>query len=86
MTYVFLLQHIHVFPDGEEDMKFIGVYSTEENARRDVVERLRKLPGFCDEPDFVSIIEDPQRSGFYLTKSKLDECAGWSSGFVTYSY
>jgi len=62
-------------------MKFIGVYSSEENARK-AVERLGKLPGFCDAPDIISIVEEPERSGFSLAKSKLDQ-DGWTSGFVT---
>jgi hypothetical protein len=31
---VFLVHHVHVYDDGEEDVKFIGVYSTRESAER----------------------------------------------------
>ena len=53
MRNVFVVQHLHVLAEGDEDSKFIGVYSTHENARR-AVERLRLAPGFRDFPALVA--------------------------------
>jgi hypothetical protein len=33
MNSVFTLQHLHVFPDGQECNKFIGVYGNEVSAK-----------------------------------------------------
>jgi len=33
---VFVLQHVHKFEDGDEDVKMIGVYSTQAMAERAV--------------------------------------------------
>ncbi len=83
MQSVFVLQHLHVLAEGEEDCKFIGVYTSLENARR-AMERLSSAPGFRDFPELVA---DPgagsgQGSGFYLNEHRLD-ADGWSSGFET---
>ena len=36
---VFVVQHVHEIDEDDEDVKFIGVYSTEESARRAQGER-----------------------------------------------
>ncbi len=51
---VFLLHHVHEFSDGEEDMKLIGVYSSEERAE-EAKQRALTLLGFRDLPDGFSI-------------------------------
>lgn len=66
----FLVVHVHELDDGEEDLKIIGLYRSEERARAAVV-RARALPGFSDTPD-----------GFEVTPYTLDE-DGWTEGFVT---
>ena len=83
MQSVFVLQHLHLFSDHEEDCKIIGVYSSHENARR-AVERLRLAPGFRDFPALVSDLgQGPgEGSGFYLDEHLLDS-DGWTSGFET---
>ena len=43
---VFVVQHLFVYEDGEEEVKLIGVYSTRE-AAQDAVKRLRLKPGFA---------------------------------------
>jgi hypothetical protein len=68
---IFVVQHLHIHEDGEEDVKFIGVYSSREEAER-AVERLKLQPGFCDVPD-----------GFSIDPYGLDEDSGWAGGYVT---
>lgn len=67
---VFVLQHVHVINDGEEDVQLIGVYSTRELAEQ-AVARLRSQPGFCDTPEGFSIDEYP-----------VDQ-DHWTEGYVT---
>ena len=68
---VFLLEHIHIYEhSGEEDLKFIGIYSTHDLVEQAIL-RMRKLPGFRDAPD-----------GFDITEVDLDEDC-WTSGYVT---
>ena len=83
MQSVFVVQHLHVMRDGEENYKFIGVYSSHENARR-AVGRLRLAPGFRDFPALVADLGEGsgEGSGFYLDKYRLDE-DNWTSGFET---
>ena len=82
MQSVFVLQHLHVLPDDDDDYKFIGVYSSHESAVR-AVERLKVQPGFRDFPDLVADWgKGREGSGFYLDEYRLDE-DGWTSGFET---
>jgi len=67
---VFVVQHLNVHEDGEEEVKFIGVYSTRE-AAQDAVNRLRLKPGFCDTPD-----------GFSIDLYWMDQ-DGWPDGYMT---
>lgn len=69
-TEVFLVEHVHVLDDGEENVKTIGIYSTREKAQQ-AVERLRIQPGFRDAPD-----------GFVIDLYWVDQ-DGWASGYVT---
>jgi len=46
---VFILQHTRDFPDGTEDVKVIGVYSSEQGGRA-AMSALSSLPGFCEYP------------------------------------
>ena len=64
---VYLVQHVRD-PDGDEDVKIIGIYSTRESAEQ-AVERAVKRPGFRDHPDGLNIDEytvdaDYWQSGF----------------------
>ena len=70
MASVFVLQHVHSWEDGAEDVKFIGVYSSHEKAQ-EAVTRLARLPGFADDPD-----------GFYIDEYRVDQDQ-WAEGFVT---
>ncbi len=68
--YVFVIQHVHEIQEDNEDVKFIGVYSTEESARA-AVARLSMQPGFRE-----------TTNGFHIDRYKLDEDL-WTEGFVT---
>jgi len=68
---VFVVQHEHEF-QGCDEVKFIGVYSTEEGARA-AVERAKRLSGFSDHPD-----------GFTVDPYEVDRDY-WTEGFVTVS-
>jgi len=67
---LFIVQHLHVLDDGEEDVKFIRVYSSKEAAQQ-AVDRLRLQPGFCDAPDGFSIDQYPPNED------------NWIEGYVT---
>jgi hypothetical protein len=70
MPSVFVLQHVHPQEDGAEDVKFIGVYSSRENAQA-AVKRLARLPGFADAPD-----------GFHIDQYRVDQDQ-WAEGYAT---
>ena len=66
---VYLLLHTYEWPEGEDEIKIIGVYSTRKNAEAAIL-RLRPLPGFCEHPDgFVideyTVNEDEWDAGFF---------------------
>lgn len=67
---VYLLSHVHELSPDQEDLKIIGVYSSEATARA-AEARAKLLPGFKRHPD-----------GFNLDPHTLDE-DNWLSGFVT---
>jgi hypothetical protein len=66
---VYLLHHVYEL-DGAEEVKTIGVYSSE-GAARQAVARLRTQPGFRDHPD-----------GFVIDPYPVDK-DHWTEGFVT---
>jgi len=67
---LFVVEHLHVLKDGDESIKLIGVYSSQEAAQK-AADRLRLRPGFCDTPD-----------GFSIDRYSLDE-DNWTDGYVT---
>ncbi len=67
---VFVVQHCHDLIDGEEETKFIGVYSTYASAQA-AVERLKLQPGFRDTPN-----------DFYINEYEIDK-DHWVEGYVT---
>ena len=84
MTHsVFVLQHLHVLAEDEEDSKLIGVYGSHDSALR-AIERLRLQPGFRDFPALVANlgVGTAEGSGFYLDEYRLDE-DNWAEGFVS---
>jgi hypothetical protein len=70
LTKVYVLQHVHPLEDGAEDVKFIGVYSSRENAQA-AVTRLGQVPGFCDAP-----------AGFHIDEYQVDKDQ-WVEGYST---
>jgi hypothetical protein len=44
---VYLVQHVHILEDGLEDVKVIGIYSSQGKAK-DAIRRLARLPGFSE--------------------------------------
>jgi homoserine kinase type II len=65
---VYLLQHSYEHNDDEE-VKVIGVYSSEMAARA-AIKRLKEQPGFRNYPD-----------GFHVDHYQLDK-DHWTEGFV----
>lgn len=69
----------HVDDDGDldldvgDDVKLLGVYSTEQRAQERIHEA-QTLPGFRDEPDC-----------FFITTFQVDKDE-WTSGYFTYYY
>lgn len=67
---VFVLMHAHETSPDVEDIKLIGVYSSEV-AAKSAAERTKYLPGFADTPE-----------GFHVQAYQLDK-DHWVEGFVT---
>ena len=81
MKSVFVVQHLHILPGGQENVKFIGAYRSSEAARA-AIERLKAQPGFRDHPRIVDPLTDEDEEGFYLDEYELDKDQ-WSEGFAT---
>jgi hypothetical protein len=71
MSTVFILHHVHEFDDGHEDVKLIGIFSSEALART-AQQRVSDQPGFRDLPD-----------GFEINEYHVDGHIGWLEGYVT---
>lgn len=65
---VFVVQHVVREDRPDEDVKLIGVYSTE-TAAKAAIDQLRQEAGFRDWPD-----------GFHIDEYRLDETQ-WRGGF-----
>ena len=74
MRSVFILNHCYENEDGYDEIKFIGVYSTEEKAKG-AIERLKTIEGFRDHPVDC----------FYIDKYEIDK-DHWTNGFVKVCY
>ncbi|RZK51382.1 MAG: hypothetical protein EOO87_17790 [Pedobacter sp.] len=74
MNYVYLLWHTHINEtlSGGEDVKLIGIYTSEQSAKLAKL-RAEKLNGFKECPE-----------GFEISCNELDKDE-WTSGFVTES-
>jgi hypothetical protein len=66
---VYVLQHVHELSDGREDVKLIGVYSSE-SAAQDAVTRLSGQPGFASATE-----------GFHVDPYELD-VDHWVDGYA----
>jgi len=67
---VYLMQHAHSMQDGEEDVKFIGVFSSREKAQA-AIARLSQAPGFSD-----------ALTGFHIDEYQIDK-DHWVEGYST---
>jgi homoserine kinase type II len=67
---VYVVQHVHVQGNDEEDVKFLGVYSSRENADA-AITRLGQATGFA---------ETSER--FFVDEYQVDK-DHWVEGFVT---
>lgn len=81
MTTVFVVQHLHTLPNGIEDIKLIGVYSSKESALT-AVDRLKSRPGFCENPRVINPGIDDDDQGFYVDEYSLDD-DNWTEGYIT---
>jgi hypothetical protein len=70
MERVWMLWHVHEWDDGHEDVKLIGVFASEEEAKsaRAIVQ---DQPGFRDLPE-----------GFSIDEAALGQI-GWIEGYAT---
>lgn len=71
MDVVYIVTHTHELPDGQEDIKFIGVYDSSESAEK-AVERASLRAGFLE-----------SKEGFYIGEYQLGK-DHWTEGFFTY--
>lgn len=67
---VFILTHVHEAWPGHEDIKIIGIYSTQAKAEA-AVARTKLLPGFESVPE-----------GFHIDVYPLDQ-DHWVNGYTT---
>lgn len=81
MKSVFILQHLRKLPEGIEDVKLIGSYSSEFAARQ-AIERLTKENGFSDFPKLIDPVNDTEVGGFHIDEYQIDE-DNWKEGFTT---
>lgn len=71
MADVFVLHHVHEASNGDEDVKLLGVYSSEPEAKS-AIERLKNQPGFREHLE-----------GFCITRYELNRDE-WREGFVSW--
>ncbi len=71
MNQVYIVQHVHNTSEGDEEIKLIGAYSSESNAR-EAIRRLSALPGFRDHVN-----------GFHISSYELDQ-DHWTEGFISW--
>lgn len=67
---VYILHHGRDLEDGHEDIKILGIFSSESKAS-ELVKKYKKMPGFKDSPD-----------GFSINKYIIDK-SEWTEGFTT---
>ncbi|MBL4600074.1 MAG: hypothetical protein JKX93_13980 [Rhizobiaceae bacterium] len=72
LEFIYVLSHIRPLPDGEEEDRLIGIYSSKE--RTELRKRqLQGQPPFSDAPN-----------EFYLSRGKIGaEEEGWPEGYIT---
>ena len=81
VEFVYIVQHVHAMPNGEENIKLIGAYRSLELAHA-AIGRLRSQSGFQDNPEIIDPAAANNRLGFYVDRYAIDK-DHWSEGFVT---
>jgi hypothetical protein len=80
MKSVFVLQHLHTLPQGEDDVKMIGIYATREDAL-EATRRLATQPGFRDLPQVNDHTTDDMQ-GFHVEEYQIG-LDHWQEGYAT---
>jgi hypothetical protein len=80
MKCVFVVQHLQTLPQGEDDVKMIGVYATREDAI-EATKRLATQPGFSELPDIVDYTTENMQ-GFHVEEYEIGK-DHWQEGYAT---
>jgi len=80
MKSVFVVQHLHTLPHGEDDVKMIGVYATREDAI-EATKRLAIQPRFRELPDVVDYATENMQ-GFHIDEYEIGK-DHWQEGYDT---
>lgn len=76
---IYTLEHLTVYPEGEERVKSIGIFSSYAKALGAMME-LQGKPGFRNAPKLIDTLEDGFVSGFIIDERQLDKIS-WTTGF-----
>lgn len=80
MKSVFVVQHLHTLPQGEDDVKMIGVYATLADAL-EATRRLAIQPGFRDLAQVNDYSTDDMQ-GFHVEEYEIGK-DHWQEGYDT---
>jgi hypothetical protein len=78
---VYLLQHLHVLNEDDEDVKTCGIFASREEAEA-AVATLSMVEGFRGRSRIIDPLEDDDREGFYIDRHVVGQVL-WSGGFIT---
>jgi homoserine kinase type II len=81
---VYVVQHLNLLDEDTEDVKMIGVYSSQEYAEA-AIKRLSEQPGFRDFPKLINPHVDEEKPGFYIDAYEIDK-DHWTEGYRTEYY
>jgi hypothetical protein len=81
MKSVFVLEHLHTHPDGEECWKKIGIYKTHNDALA-AIECIKIQSGFSDHPNLIDHSDSECINGFNIDEYFLN-VDHWEDGYVT---
>jgi hypothetical protein len=79
MEAVYLLHHITIHHENDEDLKLIGVFSSRELAKEAILQ-LSEKPGFKGRSELQ--VEYGDESGFYISEYHLNQLE-WQEGFIS---
>ena len=72
LEVLFFLNYVREFEDGHDDVKLLGVFSSEKIAN-EALEKIGKIPGLV------------RNSGDFLIEEENIKLLGWTEGFTTIS-